>query len=182
MFSRLCALLGFVLLLTGCNQVRTIQLSPTHQTTFSEINQSEAHRVAEVRMDDGQTIKATYVQMAPDSTSWFNQDQNAWEYVPTREIRTITFYRTLKGALTGLGVAVGAGIAAGVTRALVEGDDPPTESIPLSRDRKMFVYSLGFTTYTSVITIPLGAIIGNRNTYRVRQAARPSTLEAPSSR
>ena len=156
-----------VIALAGCGSVRDVHTGTTAEIEQSRVNRTMRGRLARVYMNSGEKIYGAGVRVAPDSTSWVDPQSATYVVVATDDVSKITLMRAGQGALVGIGAGLVVGVATGILRANLEGDDPVGQPISLTQSEKMTVLPLAHSAYASLVTTPLGAIIGRKNTFRL---------------
>lgn len=166
---RISTILLLIVLLAGCSSVREVRTTDQSTIDASRVNRAASGKLARIQMQDGEKIYGIGVRVAPDSTSWVHPQNSEYIVVSTDDVRTISLMRAGQGALVGLGAGIIIGVASGIYRAQSEGDDPAGGVSAVSQSEKMVIYPLAHSAYASLVTTPLGAIIGRKNTYRLVQ-------------
>lgn len=161
-------LFSFLLLvaLQGCSSVQTVSTSGETRTSYAEVNQAVRGKVVRVQFKEGASIQVVGLQVAPDSLSWVDPQANALKRYPTADVREVSIVKAGRGALAGLlvGAVLGAGV--GAARAVMQGDDPPEDPIGLTQEEKLQIFPVAHAVYASLVTVPIGAIVGGRHRFR----------------
>ncbi|HEX7070864.1 MAG TPA: hypothetical protein VF190_08665 [Rhodothermales bacterium] len=155
--------------LAGCGSVREVHTNDTSAIEASRVNSATRGKLVRVHLRDGSKAYAVGVHVAPDTTSWLDPAKATYIAVPTSDVGKVTLMRAGQGALVGLGTGIVLGVGTGILRAQLEGDDPVNQFPSKTTSEKMTTLPLAHTAYASLITAPLGAIIGRKNTYRFVQ-------------
>jgi hypothetical protein len=92
----------------GCTTTRT--LGTDGASSFLQLNAQAGKRTATVALTDGRQIRAKYLHMAPDSTSWFDPESGRLVRIATPQVQEVRFTSRGRGALEGalIGAAIGA--------------------------------------------------------------------------
>ena len=162
--KRNLALALLALLLAGCGHARVVQ--PEADPPFQAVNADVRGKVARVTLHDGSDYKAFAVLVAADTTTWIDVETNDVVAVATDDIRQVQVVRTGRGALVGMGLGVLAGAAVGTFRAWRQGDDPVGEPFRLTQEEKYTLFPVAHAVYGLLVSTPLGAAVGTRDTYR----------------
>ncbi len=160
-----------LLLFAGCTHTQSVNPGIADRAGLSELNATAMGRGAKIIMTNGETFGGVSVRVAFDSTSWIDPKINTYQVVPTSDIESITVIRSGKGALAGVGLGIMVGAVAGTVRAYVEGDDPAGTPLSLSQKKKHFIYPVAHAVYAMLVSAPVGAIIGDKATYRFSPGA-----------
>ncbi len=168
---RICSIsfILLTLLMAGCGSVRNVQTTDHATIEASRVNRATRGKLARVHMHDGAKTYGLGVHVAPDSTSWLDPQSAEYRAVATDDVSRVTIVRAGQGALVGLGAGLVIGVATGIYRAQSEGDDPTGGVSSKTQSEKMLIYPLAHSAYASLVTVPLGAIIGRKNTFRLVQ-------------
>ena len=181
--ANLCRQFVFVVavgLLAGCSSTSTLNHRDLHGPAFYKVNEVARGKVADVTLADGRQVRATSVLVGAETTSFFNIETGHIEQVTTASVREVSVIRASRGALVGLGAGIVIGTAIGVTRASVEGDDPnPADPLYTTQQEKYALFPAAYSTYSSLVTVPLGAIFGVRQRYRFDLPATVATTTDP---
>ena len=99
-------------ILTGCTHSRTVHLGGEMEGPYAAINEKTQRKKPLITLADRRLIKASDLQLTPDSSSWLNVSTKRFETVATSEIRSIRFVKRGQGVLEGLslGLLVGASL------------------------------------------------------------------------
>lgn len=154
-----------VLALAGCSSTKTVSFNGGGGASPSEITKAATGKHSTILLTDGREISTTSLQVAADSTSYYNHKTDRFETVATSDILEVEVTHTGRGALAGLGAGLVAGAAVGLVRALSQGDDPPGSLISLSKDQKLFIFPIAHAFSLSLVSTPVGAIIGLDDKY-----------------
>jgi hypothetical protein len=119
-----------------------------------------------MKLRDGKRLHVVGLNVAADRVTWVDRRANRIETLPTGDVREVSVVKAGPGALGGLLFGVVVGAAAGGVRAAVEGDDPVSDPLAISREEKLRVYPVAHALYAALVTTPIGAIIGSRKTFR----------------
>lgn len=165
MLVRLLVTLAAAGLLVGCSSVGTVTTNEG-EPGLRELNRAMQGKVVRLELKEGQKINVMGLRVAADSTTWVNTRENAVETIATNSIRQLSIHKAGSGAIRGLIVGAIAGAAAGGVRAKMQGDDPPGDPLALTEGEKYRIYPAAHAVYASLVTTPLGAIIGTRKVYR----------------
>lgn len=165
MLNRLLLLGLLVVLATGCSTTRTVAHSDLDRDAFYDVNHKVRGRITEISLRDGREVVGINVFVAPDSTSWFDRETERTRVVATSSVEQVRVLRTGRAALWGLGLGVAAGAAVGGARALYEGDDPTSDNLAMTSERKLLVYPFAHSAYAILASTPLGALIGSHDTF-----------------
>lgn len=168
----------FALLLTGCASVHTVDPTGAEGRTYAHVNAKSSGNLVHIALADGQQMKGFSFRATADTSSWIDPATNRFASVPTHAIREVTVYKPLRGAAEGLGAALGVGLVGGITRALIQGDDPAGTPLALTMEEKMVAYSIAMGAYSSAVTIPVGAF-RKKNTYRFELSPVPADADKP---
>lgn len=164
MSTRLVVML-FATLLCGCSSVEMVK-TQDEDDSIRKVNRAIRGQVVRLELNDGETMNVTSAYVASDSVTWIDRRTNTLRGEPTSNVREVSVRKAGRGAIGGLVVGAVAGAAFGGIRAAVEGDDPVEDPLAISRGEKLRVYPVAHAVYASLITTPIGAIIGTRKTYR----------------
>jgi hypothetical protein len=162
-------LLLLVATLVGCGSVREVRTQDAATIEASRVNKATRGKLARVHLRDGEKIYAVGIHVAPDSTSWLDPQSAQYTVVPTSDVGRVTVMRAGQGALVGIGTGIVLGVATGILRAELEGDDPVNQFPSRTTAEKMTILPLAHSAYATLVTAPIGAIIGRKNTYRFVQ-------------
>lgn len=58
----------------------------------------------------------------------------------------------------------------------MEGDDPLDDPLAITREEKLRIFPAAHAVYATLVTTPIGAIIGTRKVYRFNNEGFPSTV------
>lgn len=167
MLTRFSVLLG-IALMCGCSSVETV--STDHDDpSFRKVNRAVRGQVVRMELHNGETRSVTSLHVAPDSVTWFNPRSNTLESEPTANVRELSVRKAGRGAITGLVVGAVVGAAAGGVRAAMEGDDPTSDPLAITRGEKLRIFPPAHAVYASLISTPIGAILGSKKRYRFEQ-------------
>lgn len=162
---RIALVLFGIMLVTGCSSVRTVTPS-SDAASYRQVNRAVRGKVAVMKLQNGKKLHVVGLNVAADRVTWVDRKANQIESLPTSDVREVSVVKAGPGALGGLLFGAVIGAAAGGVRAIVEGDDPVNEPPAISREEKLRVYPAAHALYASLITTPIGAIIGSRKTFR----------------
>lgn len=153
-----------VLALAGCSTTKTVSTNGGVGTTPSEITRAATGKHSTILLTDGTEIPTTSLQVAADSTSYYSLKNDRFESIATNDILEVQVTHTGRGAIAGLGAGILTGAAVGLLRAIRQGDDPPG-GISLSKDQKLLIFPIAHAVSLSLVSTPVGAIIGLDDTY-----------------
>jgi hypothetical protein len=159
--------------LVGCSGVRQVGTNGNGDYSYEQVNKDVRGKVARITFNGGSELSVVGLRVEADSISWVDHRNNRLRSAATDDVRRISMVKAGPGALVGLvvGSLVGAGV--GAYRGWIMGDDPPDDLIGITREEKVRLFAKAHAVYFSLGSIPLGAIIGARRTYRFPVAAPP---------
>lgn len=155
------------LMLAGCGSSRTVHVNDDASIGSSRVNQTMRGRLARVQYENGRSEYASNVTVARDSTTWLDPGSMQVRTVATSDVQKITVVRAGQGALVGVGAGIVVGVATGLLRAQSEGDDPIGEFPNRTKSEKMLIWPAAHSTYALLATVPIGAIVGRKCTFRL---------------
>ena len=155
-----------LVLFTGCSSVRTVSTADDARTSYSDVNRAVRGKVVRIAFANGESVSVTGVHVSPDSLTWVDMRGNKLRSERMSNVREISIVKAGRGAVVGLlaGAVVGAGL--GVARAYQQGDDPASDPVGVDVEEKARNFATAHALYVSLVTTPLGAIIGSRNKFR----------------
>ncbi len=155
-------------LLCGCSSVEMVKVHDDDDS-LQKVNRAMRGQVVKLELQNGERMNITSAYMASDSLTWFDGRTNTLKAEPTSNVREVSVRRAGRGAVGGLIVGAVAGAAFGGIRAVAEGDDPGVGNDPVAatKEKKLRVYPVAHAVYASLITTPIGAIIGAQKRFRI---------------
>lgn len=165
MITRTALLLLALICTGGCSSVRLVDAGSGGEAT-RQFNQDVEGKVARVTFVDGRETHVVGARVEGTRFTWVDRERNVVESVPIHLIAEVDFVRAGAGALRGLLVGAVVGAAAGGVRAALEGDDPIDDPFGATQDEKYRIYPVAHAVYASLVTTPIGAIVGTRRIYR----------------
>lgn len=175
MSARLFMAIGATVLMCGCSSVETVTTGGSG-SEFREVNRAVRGKVVRLKMHDGSAMHVVGVNVAADSVTWIDRDANTLKALSTESVRELSIHKTGRGAVKGFVVGAVAGAAFGGVRASMEGDDPISDPLALTRDEKLRIYPFAHAVYSVLVSTPIGAIIGTRKVYRFENAGLPAVI------
>lgn len=175
MLARLLVPLCAVLLLCGCAGVETVTTG-MDDSGLRSVNRAVGGKVVRMDLRDGRTIHVVGLHVGPDSVTWVDRKTNAFRSLPTHSVHQVSFHKTGAGAIRGLLFGVVVGAAFGGVRASMEGDDPISDPLALTREEKLRIYPWAHAAYAVLATTPIGAMIGTREVFRFRNGGVPAVV------
>lgn len=175
MSARLFMALAATVLLCGCSSVETVKTGSI-DSDLREVNRAVRGKVVRVEMQDGRAMHVVGVSVAPDSLSWVDRGANTLGAIPTASVKELSIHKTGRGAIRGLLFGAVVGAAFGGVRASMEGNDPISDPLAITRDEKLRVYPVAHAVYAVLATTPIGAIIGTRKVYRFTSSPLPAVV------
>ncbi len=175
MSARILVTLAAAVLWSGCSSVGTIS-TQGDESALREVNRAVHGKVVRVDLREGQRLHVVGLRVEADSVTWIDRKSNTLESLPTSSIRQVSIHKTGSGALRGLLVGAVVGAAAGGVRATMEGDDPLDDPLAITREEKLRIFPAAHAVYATLVTTPIGAIIGTRKVYRFNNEGFPSTV------
>ena len=165
MTTRLLVTLAAAVLWCGCSSVGTVN-TDRDASGLQEVNRAVRGKVVHLKLHGGETMNVVGVRVAPDSLTWVNHKANRIESLATSSIDELSIRKAGSGAVRGLVVGALAGAAAGGVRAGLQGDDPANDPLSLTKEEKYRVYPVAHAVYASLLSTPIGAMIGTKKVYR----------------
>ncbi len=160
-------LLLLIVCFVGCSSTHRLRLA--HEEDFASLNNRAFLKKVMVTFVDGRKIKVANLRMTSDSTYWNNpqikqQPSPTYMAVATSQIKEVRFIRRGESALQGMGF----GFLFGAVVGYAAGEDcPPNAFICFPREEVAVVFGLT----GALIGLPIGAIIGHRDTYIIEHEA-----------
>lgn len=160
----------------GCSGVRQVGTSGKSTYSYEQVAKDVRGKVARITFDSGSSLSVVGLRVEADSVSWVDHRNNRLRSAGTADIREISVVKATGGAFVGLvlGALTGAGV--GTYRAWVLGDDPEGDPLGITREEKMRLFPAIHAVYFSLGSIPLGAMIGARRTYRFPASPPPPAV------
>ena len=106
------------LLLTGCVHTQPAPLGSAEGRAAA--NARAAGRAALLSVDGRRSRPARSLRVEADVTTWFDEKSGELRSVPTDRVSAVAVPRRTAGALRGLAVGIGSGLAAGALASLAE--------------------------------------------------------------
>ncbi len=175
MLTRLVVILG-VVFIGGCSSVEMVNTN-NEDPAFQNVNRAVRGQIVQMELHNGKTMNVTSVHVDADSVTWIDRRSNSLKAEPTSNVRELSVRKAGRGAITGLVVGAVVGAAAGGVRAAVEGDDPTSDPLAITKGEKFRIFPPAHALYASLFSTPIGAILGSRKRFRFEEEpALPPTV------
>ena len=169
--------LSFLLLTTGCGEVRYVDLTDD-EAPVDDVNRSLKRTSATVLLMDGTRLRARRVSLAPDCTTltaWAPASSDT--VLPTWHIDQITVTSRMRGALTGgLGGLLAGAIVGGLLSAASYSEEDANFIVPTRGDAAGFGVVFGGLIGFG-IGLVAGGVAGHQDTYDIWAESSPAECE-----
>lgn len=172
MSARLSVALVAAVILCGCSSVETVK-KDGDALGLREVNRAVRGKVVRLELRDGRAMHVVGLNVAADSLTWIDRRDNRLESLSTQSVHELSIQKTGRGAVRGFLFGAVVGAVAGAVRARMEGDDPISDPLAITREEKLRIYPVAHAVYAVLATTPIGAMIGTRKVYRFNNAGYP---------
>ena len=169
------AILLVAAFLCGCSSVEMVNLDESDQS-LSKVNRAVRGQIVRMELHSGEAKTLMSVRVAADSITWIDTRANRVMGEATANVRELSIRKTGRGALAGLVVGTVVGAAGGGVRALAQGNDPASDPLAITREEKLRTYPIAHAVYASLLSTPIGAIIGGKKRFQFETEPYPTIV------